>query len=204
MRIGERIAKSPPIIPIVVEHTWAHYSSRQIWQAIRAAGEGRIREYGKGILARALERPGAALRLLQQQWADLLRNFDEVFLQPRVMFDWTALRNTTWVSIIMRPGSVDKMVEAAGRASQRSITTHLKPGMEFEGRCHLLCFMPSDQLLPILQLVREYHRDREPPAIAIQDRQATLDLFQPTFCKLDWRLFDPSTLSWDFDGDRYV
>ena len=33
---------------------------------------------------------------------------------------------------------------------------------------------------------------------------ATIDLFQPTFCKVDWRLFDPTTLTWEFEGERYL
>jgi len=52
--------------------------------------------------------------------------------------------------------------------------------------------------------VRQYHHGRDPPFVAVQDKQATLDLFQPSFCKLDWRLFDPSTLSWRFDADGQV
>lgn len=204
VRIGEPIAKSPLVVPVVVEHIWVHFSSRQVWQAIRSAGEERIRQYMKGHLARALDRPGAALRLVQRQWTELMRNFDGVFLQPRVFFDWIGLRNTSWVSILMKPGSVDKMVEAASRISQRSILVHLKPGMEFEERCHILSFLPSDQLLPILQIVRNYHRDREPPVIAMQDRERTIALFQPTFCKLDWRLFDPTSLAWRFDADGYL
>ncbi len=204
IRVGEQIAKSPLIVPIVVEHIWVHFSSRQVWQAIRAGGEQPIRAYLKGTRARVLDRPGAALRLLQQQWADLVQNFDEVFLQPRVLFDWTALRNASWVSIVLRPGSVDKMVEVAGRVSQRSIITHLKPGSEFEERCHILCFLPSDQLLPVLQIVRDYHRDPEPPVVAMMDKRAELELFRPTFCKLDWRLFDPSSLEWNFNGEAYL
>jgi len=29
-------------------------------------------------------------------------------------------------------------------------------------------------------------------------------MFSPTFCKVDWRLFNPSALAWRFDGDGYV
>ena len=39
---------------------------------------------------------------------------------------------------------------------------------------------------------------------ALQDREATVALFQPSYCRVDWRLFDPETLSWRFDGERYV
>jgi len=37
-------------------------------------------------------------------------------------------------------------------------------------------------------------------AIALQDREATVKLFQPTFWKVDWRLFNPTTLTWEFEG----
>jgi len=127
-----------------------------------------------------------------------------VFLQPRVLFDWTGVQNALWVSLVLRTGSVDKMVEAAMRASHQSILVHLKPGVEFEDRCHILAWMPSDQLLSVLRVVQEYHRDRAPPIVAVQDKQATIDLFRPTFCKLDWRLFDPREVAWRFEGDRYL
>ena len=33
---------------------------------------------------------------------------------------------------------------------------------------------------------------------------ATERLFQPSYCRVDWRRFDPATLSWRFDGEAYV
>lgn len=204
VRLGERYAKSPLIIPLVVEHIWTHYSSKHVWRAIREKGEDRIVQYGKGFLTKAVEKPGAALRLLQGQWSELLRNFDEVFLQPRVYLDWTSLRNAMFVSIVLAPGSTDRLVEAAMRASERSLITAVKPGVEFEERCHINCFAPNDQLLPLLEIVREYHRGLEPASVAIQDHKAQRELFRPSFCKLDWRLFDPAALEWAFDADAYA
>ena len=204
VRLNERYAKSPLIIPIVVEHIWSHYSSKHVWQAIREKGEERILAYGKGILSRVVERPGAALRLLQEQWSELLKGFDDLFLQPRVFLDWASLRNTMFVSIVLVPGSMDRLVEAAMRVSERSISTAVKPGVEFEERCHINCFAPNDQLLPLLEVAKEYHRGLEPASVAIQDKKAQQELFQPSFCKLDWRLFDPATRSWNFDSRGYV
>lgn len=175
-----------------------------MWRAIREKGEDRIVQYGKGFLTKAVEKPGAALRLLQGQWSELLRNFDEVFLQPRVYLDWTSLRNAMFVSIVLAPGSTDRLVEAAMRASERSLITAVKPGVEFEERCHINCFAPNDQLLPLLEIVREYHRGLEPASVAIQDHKAQRELFRPSFCKLDWRLFDPAALEWAFDADAYA
>jgi len=40
--------------------------------------------------------------------------------------------------------------------------------------------------------------------VSVQDEKATFDLFQKAFCRVDWRLFDPATVSWRFDGERYV
>ena len=31
-----------------------------------------------------------------------------------------------------------------------------------------------------------------------------IELFQPAYCKVDWRPFDLATLSWRFHGDEYV
>jgi GTP cyclohydrolase II len=55
-----------------------------------------------------------------------------------------------------------------------------------------------------MQIVREHHRDREAPLVSVQDEKATFELFQEAFCRVDWRLFDPATASWRFDGDGYV
>ena len=144
------------------------------------------------------------MRLLQQQWADLVRNFDEVFLQPRGLFEWTAEKKSMWISLVIRSGSLDKMIDAAIAASRGSILTQLKPGLEFVDRCHILCWLPSDQLLPVLQVVREHHEGCDPPVVAVQDKEATVAMFKASYCKLDWRLFDPSTLSWRFDEDGWL
>jgi len=204
VKLGDRIAASPLIIPTVVERLWAHYSSRQVWSEVRAKGEKRILAYGQRDLARAARKPGAAIQFLQTQWRDLLRHFDEVFLQPRVAFDWTSLRKATFVSAVFRAGSVDEMVKAAVRISEHAIDTAFRAGLDPDGRCHVSAFMPSDQLLPLLEIAKEFHRGLEPPFVAVQDKRATLELFRPSYCKLDWRLFDPVDLTWSFDTDLYV
>lgn len=204
VRVGDRIAESPLVIPIVVEHLWGHYSSKHVWEAIQEKGGGQIRKYGKGSHARALARPGAAMKILQKQFQNLLDHFDEVFVQPRVFFDWPSLANCTVLSFIMRTKSPDGMIEAALAASERAIVTAVKPGVGPEGRFHVSCFLPQDQLQSVLSVVDKYHEGREPPVIALQDRKATLALFDPTYCRVDWRLFDPESLSWRFDTDAYV
>jgi len=203
VRLHERIAASPLVIPIVIEHIWGHYSSQHVMDAIRSAGEDHIRKYGRKVLRAAIERPGAALHLVQQQWSRLLEDFEEVFLQPRVFFAWPSLRESAFLSFLIRTDS-ERMVEAAMRASQRSIVTALNPGVGPEGWCHVRCFLPTSQILPVLKVVEEFHRGKEPPVTALQDREATLALFQPTYCRVDWRLFDPEGLSWRFDGERYL
>ena len=204
VKLGDRIAASPLIIPTVVERIWAHCSSRQVWSEIRAKGEKRILAYGRRDLAKAAKKPGAAIQFLQAQWRDLLQHFDEVFLQPRVAFDWTSIKKAMFVSVVLRAGSVDEMVKAAVEISEHAIDTAFRPGLEPDGRCHVSAFIPSDQLMAVLGLVRAYHRGLEPPFVAAQDKKATLELFQPSYCKLDWRLFDPSTLKWGFDAEGYV
>ena len=79
---GERIAASPLVVPLVLEHLWRHSSSRHVWEAIRAKGEAHILKQARGSLAKALRKEGAALKELQSQWDGLLRHFNEVFLQP--------------------------------------------------------------------------------------------------------------------------
>ncbi len=202
VRLSETLAASPLVIPIVIEHIWQHYSSQHVWRAIRATGEANILKYGGGA-RKAFERPGAALRLVQEQWSRLMKDYDAVFLQPRVFFDWPSIRDAMFLSFLIRTDT-DRMIEAAMRTSEHAIVTALKPGLGPEGECHVTCFIPSDQQLDVLRVVNELHRGREPPLISLQDRKATLELFQPTFCRLDWRLFDPIDLSWRFEGEHYL
>ena len=204
VQVGKAVARSPLVIPLLMEHLWTHFSSRHVWDAIREKGEGPIRAYGKGFLSKTLDRPGAALRLLQEQWHSLLEDFDAVFLQPRIFFDWTPLKNSLFVSVKLRTRSADKMVTCAARASEHAIYTSLKPGLRDSDPCLLSCFLPSDQLLPVLAVVREFHSGDEAPFVAVQDVAATERLFQASYCRVDWRLFDPATLSWRFDSQAYL
>ncbi len=204
VRLGESLAQSPILIPLVLEHIWEHFSSRQLWRAIRSKGERHLHPYARGKYAKALKKRGSALRLLQRQWRELMRDFDGTFLQPRVFFAWPSVRHSLFVSLMLNAGSTENMIQAAVRASERSIVTSLRPEVEPGSWCHISCFLPSDELLPLLHVVREYHRGPEAPAVAIQDREATLALFQPSFCKVDWRLFDPEDLEWTFHTERYM
>ena len=204
VRIGELLSEAPLIVPLVVERIWEFYSSRQVWQAIGRKGMSRLLAYTKSLRARDIRKPGAALHILQQQWDNLMRHFEEVFIQPRVLFDWPSLRNSAFLTVMMRASSSDAMLEGVLRMSERSITTALKPSIELDGRCHVSCFLPSDQLAAVARMVGEYHSGNAPPLVTVQDRNATLELFQPSFCKLDWNLFDPSKLSWHFHGDDYL
>jgi len=205
VRLQKPILDAPLIIPLVVEHIWEYYSSRQVWQAVgqKNLNEGVWRD-AKGLRARDLRRPGVALHILQDQWNLLMQNFEEVFIQPRVFFDWPSLKNSTFLSVMMHVGSSKAMLEAVLRLSERSIVTALKPGIKLDGTCHVSCFLPSDQVAHVARIIGECHSGNTPPLIAIQDRVATLELFQPNFCKLDWGCFDPSSLSWTFDGQKYL
>lgn len=204
VKLGDRIGTAPVIIPTVVERIWAHYSSRQVWNEIRAKGEDRIIAYGGRDLGKAVRRPGYAIQWLQKQWRDLLRHFDDVFLQPRVMFDWTSLKRCMFLSVFLQTRSVEDMIEAAVQSSQLSIYTAFRPGLDGDLRCHLSSFLPNDQLLPSLEVAKRFHAGAEPPFAAVQDKQALLAMFKPAYCKLDWRLFDPRTLSWNFDSEAYL
>src|SRR3990170_3138307 len=193
VRMTERVAASPLVIPLVVEHIWGHYSSRHVWAAIKEKGEAQVRKYGRA-LGHALDRPGAALQLLQTQWQALLDHFDEVFLQPRVFFDWPSVRNATYLSLMMRVNSVDRMVDAAIAASQHAIVTAVKPGLGPEGWFHISSFLPMARIRDFLGVADAFHAGPEPPRTAIQDWQSTIDQFRPDYCRVDWRLFDPASL----------
>jgi hypothetical protein len=49
----------------------------------------------------------------------------------------------------------------------------------------------------------QHHRGREPPVVSVQDEKATCNLFQKAFCRVDWRLFDPATVSLRFHRGAY-
>jgi hypothetical protein len=204
VKLGEPMTDAPLVIPMVVEHIWGYYSSRQVWEAIGQKDLSHVWKYANGLRSRDLRKPGAALHLLQNQWDRLLKRFDEVFVQPRVFFDWPQLKNSTFFTVMMQANSPDAMLDMALQMSERSIVTALKPSIELDGGCHVSCFLPSDQLASVARIVGEYHTGQTPPTFAIQDRAKTLELFQPQYCKLDWSCFEPSNLSWTFNGDQYI
>ena len=109
-----------------------------------------------------------------------------------------------FLNFMVRAGSTDDALKLAIEASRRSIVTAFKPGLDVDGECHVSCFLPSDQFLPVVRLVNEYHKGRTPPVIAVQDREATVSLGRVSFCKLDWRLFDPTSLTWRFPGQEQI
>jgi len=204
VKLQKPILDAPLIIPLVVEHIWGYYSSRQVWQAVGQKKVNEVWRYAKGHRPRDFRRPGVALHFLQNQWNHLMQNFEEVFIQPRVFFDWPSLKNSTFLSVMMHVASSRAMLEAVLRLSERSIVTALKAGIKLDGTCHVSCFLASDQVAHVARIIGECHSGNTPLQIAIQDRAATLELFQPNFCKLDWGRFDPSTLSWTFDGHRHL
>lgn len=204
VRLSERIASAPIMIPLLSEHLWRHCSSRQVWQSIRAKGEEEIVKYVKGAVKKSLKRPGAALRLLQQHWRELMREFDEVFLQPVVFFPPGLISNCPLVSFCVHSGSKERMIEMTLKASKRSVLTTLMPDSGQEGKCRVWCNPPSEELPTILRLMKEYNRGPKPPIFGIIDVKATRELAQPKFCGFDWRAFDPVNLKWRFDGEQYV
>ncbi len=202
--LGGLLRNSPLLIPLVFEHVWTHSSSRQVWSAIRSKGVDHVMAYVKGKQARSLRRPGSALRLLQRQWNHLLENFDGVFLQPRISWNWRSLDRHIFVSLIFDTGSTGQMMEAARQASELSIWAALRPGLPPDTRCYISCFLPEAQLLSLVQIVGEFHRGARSPVVAIQDEGVTADLFQTPFCKVDWTMFDPFQLRWKFPTESYM
>ncbi len=202
--LGPWVETSPILVPIVLEHIWACASSRQIWSLIRARGEREISRYVQGKSARALANGGSALRLLQRQWRGLLLDFETAFLQPRVQNVLRLPANGLTVSLTFEPGSVRRMVESAVEISSRSLGLGLMPGLQRERECNMVITIPSNQIVTLLKIAEEYHRGNQPPSFSIQDTESTNALFNPVFCKVDWRLFDPTDLCWQFDIDGYL
>ena len=204
VRVGERIAASPLVVPIVLEHLWRHCSSRQVWDAIRLKGEAYIQEHARGPQAKALSKEGAALKLIQDQWADLLRHFNEVFLQPVVFWPPGILRNAALVSFIVRAESDDRLVDFAMRVSEHSVVTAVMPEAGRAGVCRIWCNPPSDHLPAVLRLLGDHHKGAQPPVVGVMDLHATRKAMHPSFCGFDWQSFDVGTSAWRFDGEAYV
>ncbi len=204
VQLSPRISAAPMIVPIVLEHLWRHWSSKRIWGAIRARKEADIRAYRKGPKSKDLRRPGAALRLLQRQWRELLARFDDLFLQPVVFWPPGLLSNCQILSFTLRPGGPERVVELAMRASRNSVTTAVMPETGPNGRCRIWCNAPSARLPTLLRLMNEFHQGAEPPVFGVVDLDATGRLAQPDFCGFDWRSFDPKGLGWRFDGQTYI
>ena len=204
VRVGERIAASPLVVPLVLEHLWRHCSSRQVWEAIRAKGVTNILKQTRGPQAKAMRSEGSALRLLQGQWAGLLRHFREVFLQPVVFWPPGMLRNVALVSFALRADSDDRVVDLARRVSEQSVVTAVMPEAGPGAHCQMWCNPPSDRLPSVLRLLGEYHRGARPPTVGVVDLRATRRAMQPTFCAFDWRSFDIESFAWRFEGEVYV
>ncbi len=204
VEVGKRIAASPLVVPLILEHLWRHCSSRHVWQAIRAKGEGHILRHARGGLGKALRKPGAALHLLQQQWQDLLAHFDDVFLQPVVYFPPGFLHNCPLISFTVNPGSADRIAELAARVGRRSVLAAVMPEAGPGNQCRIWCNPPTGQLPVFLRLMKEYHRGLGSPVFGLVDIEATRGLAQPAFCGFDWRAFDPAGLQWRFDGTEYI
>lgn len=204
VRLADRIANAPIVIPLLTEHLWRHCSSRQVWQSIRAKGEEEMAVYIKGAMKKSLKKSGAVLRLLQKNWRELMQEFDDIFLQPVVFIPPGLIGNCPLISFRVHCGSTDRMVEMALRASEKSVMTALMPDVGQEGKCRVWCNLPSEQLPTILRLMREFNRKSEPPIFGIIDVKATRELAQPEFCGFDWKAFDPEDHSWRFEGEKYV
>ncbi len=204
VRLSPRIAAAPLIVPIVLEHLWRHWSSKRIWAAVRAKRTADIREYAKGMDARDLRSPGAALQLLHRQWREFLERFDEHFLQPVVFWPPGLLPNCQIFSFTLRPGGPDRIVELAMRASRNAVITAVMPETDLNRQCRIWCNAPSTRLPHLLRLMHEYHQGAEAPVFGVVDLDATSKLARPDFLGFDWRGFDPKALHWRFEGDTYV
>ncbi len=204
VRLIDRMADAPIVIPLLTEHLWRHCSSRQVWQSIRAKGEEELAMYVKGSMKRSLKKSGAVLRLLQKNWRELMRDFDDIFLQPVVFIPPGLIGNCPLISFRIHCGSTERMLDMTMRVSEKSLMTALMPDSRQEGKCRVWCNSPSEQLPSILRLMREYDRGSESPVFGLIDVKATRELAQPEFCGFDWRSFDPESLSWRFEGEEYV
>ena len=204
IRVGDWVKASPLVVPLVLEHLWRHCSSRQVWHAIRAKGDAHILRHAKGSLAKALLKKGHALQVLQRQWDDLVRHFNDVFLQPVVLLPLGLLRNSLIVTFTLRPESDEATVELARRVSGRSVVTVVMPEEGPEGRCRMWCTPPSEYVPAILRLIGEHHRGAKPPFVGIVDLNATRRATQPSFLGFDWQTFDAETFTWAFRGEAYI
>jgi hypothetical protein len=202
--VDDLIQDSPLVVPLVLEHLWRHCSSRHIWQAIQAKGDAHIRKYANPALRKIMKKKGAALQVINDQWTGLLQNFDDVFLQPVVFWPLGLLRNCVLVNSMIRVGSNDRLAEMALKISSRSVVTSLTPSAQPDTASRIWCNHPSNQMPAILRLIREYHEDDSHLHIGIVDLHATRQTSRSAFCGFDWHRFDPSNLSWQYEGESHI
>ena len=151
-----------------------------------------------------MRKEGAALKLLQEQWADLLRHFNDVFLQPVVFWPPGLLRNAPLVSFTIRVDSDERIVDLADRVSQRSVVTAVMPESGTGGLCRIWCNPPNEQLPSVLRLIGDCHRGPKPPVIGVADLHATRKATHPGFLGFDWQSFDVANSAWRFEGEAYL
>ena len=202
--VAPRYAEMPLLVPLVLEHVWGRFSSKHVWLHLQAKGASELQRFRKGVPSKALRKRGATLRVLQQEWQGLLRRFHEFFLQPVVFVPPRLFRNCALLSFLVQTGSTDRLVELARRVSENSVMSTVTPEVGWGGKARLACTTPVDRLPAVLRLARDYQSAADPPDVSLVDLEATRLLAEPSFCRFDWKLFDPGTLTWRFDAAAYL
>ena len=202
--VAKRVSEVPLLVPLILEHVWGSFSSRHVWLHLQAKGASQLQTFRKGLPSKALRKRGSTLRVLQQQWTLLLQRFHEFFLQPVVFVPPRLFRNCALLSFLVQTGSTDRLVELARRVSENSVMSSVTPEVGWGGKARLWCTTPVDRLPAVVRLARDYQSAADPPALSVVDVEATSLLAEPSFCRFDWNLFDPGTLTWRFDAPAYL
>jgi len=196
-RIHPEIRKNPFIVPVLFEYVREHWSSRQVWQSIKAKLGDAVWDYIRRTRKRT---DGVGISRVQKAVRTIAtKHYDDFFQQVRVEYDPFYFGQNFLTFLIADFEDRESLVRFAKHLAQRSLVTYVHLNHNPRSNKTMFHFLTNHlELRKLLSgAVRQYTRSSRSNRILWKDEEKTKLVWRRELVKIDYaRLFDPKECRW--------
>ncbi|GEM_PF-2803449 len=197
--MSAHILKNPLIVPALLEFYREHYTNRKAWASLKKRLGKNVWKYLKN---RRKETDGVGYYMTQRTIRNLNTVYYKDFFNQTIVFYDPWIRKSISYFLIYKTKSVDKAPEIFEEMSKRALVQWVYP-MSNHGGFVIYQITNGQMMHEVLRVLRKMDPEAE-TQLVLRDPTESAKYFTPAYLKMDYTLFDPETMTWQYDHEKYM
>ena len=212
VKLHPKIADNPFIIPVIFEYFREHKSSKKVWAKLKEVFGDSIWDNISSPRVKRIKSENLGVAHIQKIMRDLHENFDDFFQQIRIQYDPFAFNENVAFYLFLKLKNKKQIIEFSEKISKNVLSVVVFPSINENEDLTLFYILTSNsKMVHILSnILTEYRAKHIENKIFLIDYPKSAKYwreetnFQETYKQNFYRLFNPKTLTWNYDHKEYL